>query len=98
MGKSNEAIFSNHPLGRVSAPHHIPPSFSQKRINASYDPTIKLIEEQSHMGFAIEVPPTPDHRVDLIDQLLKLNRRFSACKLSDLIPKPLHRFLSRNGI
>src|SRR3954452_996660 len=65
------------------------------RPDAPLDPTVELVEERSDVGTLVVMTPTPQDRVQLLDQILGLQWHASPGKLTYPILKALDRFLSR---
>jgi hypothetical protein len=98
MCKSHQAIFSNQANCGVFAPHSVSPTFGQKRVNTTLNPSIQPVEKQPDMCLAIEAPPTTYYGIDPANQFLKRYGSLPSREVSDLILETLHRLLSGYGI
>ena len=56
------------------------------------------MEQFSYVRLPVIVPPAADDRVDRLDHIAEPDRSISAGQAADLILKPIHRFLPRNGV
>ena len=66
------------------------------RPDASLDPTVEFVEERSDVGTLVIVTPPPQDRIELLDQILGLQRNAPPGKLAHPILKALDRF--RSGV
>jgi len=64
------------------------------RPNAPHDPAVEPVEERSDVGPLVVVDPTPQDRIELIDQLLGRYGHAPLGKLTHLIHKTLDRSAS----
>src|SRR4029450_3203562 len=76
-------------------PAAVPPTFIPMRPNAPLDPTVEFVEERSDVGTLVVMTPTPQDRVQLLNQILGLQRHASPGKLTYPILEALNRFLTR---
>ena len=83
---------------RKILPASITPTFMEMRPDPSYDPTVKLVEQLSDMGFLVIITPASDDRIDLLNKLLCCYRSFSTSPLSDLFLEVVNGFLTRVSI
>src|SRR6266702_4190223 len=98
MRQSHQAKLRDQPARGIPAPPRLPPALGQKRIEPVLDPPSAPREEPSHIRLAVEVPPPPHHRVDPLDHFPKLQGCLPSREGSNLLLKPLHRLLPRDGI
>jgi hypothetical protein len=68
------------------------------RPDASYDPSVELVEEPSNVGALVVLAPTSQERVQRFDQLLGRQRHPPLRALPHLIFEMPDRFLARVGI
>ena len=79
-------------------PTTVAPAFVPMRPNAPLDPIVEFVEERSDVGTLVVVTPPPQDWVELLDQILGLERYTTPGKLAHPILKALDRFLSGVGI
>jgi hypothetical protein len=54
---------------RPLSPATIPPPLKSLRPNAPHDPPVKPVEELSDLGSLVVMAPSPQHRIEFLDQL-----------------------------
>src|SRR3954452_4283551 len=98
MGQPNQSELV-HQTGRgIAPPRRIPPSLGDEGEQASLDPTVETVEQGSEIRLPIVVPPAADDRVESLDHRGQAHRCASTRQVADLLPEPLHRLLTRNGV
>jgi len=83
---------------RQLPPAAVPPTAIRMRPHPAHNPTIESVEELSDVGSLVMMAPTPQYRVQFLDQLPGLQRYASLGKLAHLIHEALDRFLSGIGV
>src|SRR5712671_2075429 len=68
------------------------------RPNASHYPAVEPVEELSDVGSLVVMSPSPQHRIQFLDQLLGLERHASAGKRTHLIHEATDRFLPSDSV
>src|SRR6202011_2316563 len=79
-------------------PAAVAPAFVPMRPDAPLDPIVEFVEERSDVGPFVIVSPPPQDWVELLNQILGLERYPTPGKLAYPILKALDRFLSGVGI
>ena len=79
-------------------PASVAPALVTMRPKPPHDPAVKLVEELADVGLTVILAPTPNDRVDLIDQLLRADRSFAPGTLANLVFKVPDGFRARNSI
>src|SRR5689334_9031534 len=88
-----------HQTGRgIAPPRRVPPSPGDEGEQAPLDPAVETVEQGSDIRLPIVVPPAADDRVESLDHHGKAHRCASACQVADLLPEPVHRLLTRDGV
>src|SRR5471030_2740398 len=83
---------------RQLSPATVPPPLESMRPNAPHYPAVDPVEELSNVGSLVVMAPSPQHRIQFLDQLLGLERHASAGKRAHLIHETPDRFLPRNSV
>src|SRR3954462_2282206 len=84
--------------GGIMPPRRVPPSLGDEGEQAPLDPAVESVEQGSDIRLPIVVPPAADDRVESLDHHGQAHRCASTCQVTDLLPEPLHRLLTRNGV
>src|SRR6516164_4369562 len=79
-------------------PTRVSPSVKTVCPDAMHDPAIETVEKLSDVGPLVIMPPTPQNRIQSLNQLLGRQRHASLGKLAYLIHEVSDRFLTRVGI
>src|SRR5215213_10879023 len=88
-----------HQTGRgITPPRRVPPSPGDEGEQASLDPAVESVEQGSYIRLPIVVPPAADDGVEDLDHRGQAHRCASARQVADLLPEPLHRLLTRDGV
>src|SRR4029079_3216198 len=88
-----------HQTGRgIAPPRRVPPSPGDEGEQASLDPAVETVEQGSDIRLPRVVPPAADDRVESLDPHGQTHRCASTCQVTDLLPEPLHRLLTRDGV
>ncbi len=66
--------------------------------DAPHGPSVKLVEEIAGASFAIVVAPSADDWVDLLNQFLRVHRRFASGQSPYLVLEVLDGLLPRVGV
>jgi hypothetical protein len=64
----------------------------------AHNPTIETVEELADVSLTVVKTPSPDDRIDLLDQLPRAQRCFASRTASYLVFEVIDGFLSRIGI
>src|SRR5215472_565617 len=68
------------------------------RPNSPHNPGVESVEELSDVGALVVMAPSPQYRIEFLDQLLGLERDTSPRKRAYLIHETLDRFLARKSV
>src|ERR1700676_3108919 len=75
-------------------PTAVAPAFVPMRPDTSLDPVVQFVEERSDVSTLVIVTPSPQDRVQLLDQIIGFQGHATPGKLADPILEALDRFLS----
>src|SRR3954453_17466766 len=88
-----------HQTGRgITPPRRVPPSPGDEGEQAPLAPVVETVEQGSYIRLPIIVPPAADDPVENLAQRGQAHRCASARQVADLLPDPLRRLFTRNGI
>ena len=79
---------------RQLLPTAVTPAFVPMRPNAPIDPMVEFVEERADVGTLVILTPSPQDRVQLLDQIFGLQGYTTPGKLAHPIIEALDRFLS----
>jgi len=79
-------------------PTRVSPSVKTVCPDAMHDPTIETVEKLSDVSAFIVIAPTPQNRIQFLNQLLGRQRHASLGKLAYLIHEVSDRFLTGIGV
>src|SRR6266851_4105946 len=68
------------------------------RPNAPHNPAVEPVEELSDVGSLVVMSPSPQHRIQFLNQLLGFARHASPGKRTYLIHETPDRFLTRESV
>jgi hypothetical protein len=104
IGKEEEkaAVYQNRRRPKLAIqltlrelfPAAVAPAFVPMRPDTSLDPMVEFVEERSDVSTLVIVTPSPQYRVELLDQIVGFQGHATPGKLADPILKALDRFLS----
>src|ERR1035437_658392 len=83
---------------RQLPPATVPPSLESLRPNAPHNPAVEPVEELSDVGSLVVMAPSPQHRIQFLNQLLGLERHAPPGKRAYLIHESPDRFLPRDRV
>src|ERR1035437_6487002 len=83
---------------RQLSPATVPPSLESLRPNAPHNPAVEPVEELSDVGSLVVMAPSPQHRIQFLNQLLGLERHAPPGKRAYLIHESPDRFLPRDRV
>src|SRR5205809_3670337 len=83
---------------RQLSPATVPPPLESLRPNAPHYPAVEPVEELSDVGSLVVMAPSPQHRIQFLNQLLGLERHASPGKRAHLIHETPDRFLPRDRV
>ena len=98
MDQPDQSELVHQTSGGIMPPRRVPPSSGDEGEQASLDPAVESVEQGSDIRLPIVVPPAADDRVKDLDHRGQAHRCASARQVADLLPEPLHRLLTRNGV
>src|SRR5205809_6412859 len=94
LDKLDQLILAIHLALRQLLPTAVAPAFVPMRPNAPLDPMVEFVEERSDVGTLGIVTPSPQDRVQLLDQIFGLQGYTPPGKLAQPIVEARDRFLS----
>src|ERR1035437_1652610 len=83
---------------RQLSPATVPPPLESMRPNAPHYPAVEPVEELSDVGSLVVMAPSPQHRIQFLNQLFGLERNASPGKRAHLIHETPDRFLPRDRV
>src|SRR3954470_8311634 len=98
MDQPDQSELVHQTSGGIAPPRRVPPSPGDEGEQAPLNPAVKTVEQGSDIRLPIVVPPAADDRVENLDHRGQAHRCVSARQVADLLPEPLHRLLTRDGI
>ena len=78
-----------------SRPPRTAPAPESMRPQASFDPTIELVEESPYVGALIVLTPSANHRIEFANQLRRRMRDATLRLPADRVLEPVDRLLGR---
>src|SRR3954454_2344281 len=98
MDEPDQSELVHQTSGGIMPPRRVPPSPGDEGEQAPLNPAVESVEQGSYIRLPIVVPPAADDRVENLDHRGQAHRCVSARQVADLLPEPLHRLLTRDGI